>query len=175
MLIIGISGHVLTEQEQAFLQHPAVAGVILFSRNYADIDQLQALCRSIRAATARYMLICVDQEGGRVQRFRNGFSALPCLERIGALSAEDLPLGLALAEQHAYLMASEIIASGLDLSFAPVADLGRGNRQPRVFGPAGNRRRVHHGVCQRHARRRHGGDLETFSRTRLRARRHPFR
>ena len=127
MLIIGISGHVLTEQEQAFLQHPAVAGVILFSRNYADIDQLQALCRSIRAATARYMLICVDQEGGRVQRFRNGFSALPCLERIGALSAEDLPLGLALAEQHAYLMASEIIASGLDLSFAPVADLGRGN------------------------------------------------
>jgi len=127
MLIIGISGQVLLEHERAFLQHPAVAGVILFSRNYADKDQLQALCRSIRAATERSLLICVDQEGGRVQRFRSGFAALPCLERVAESSAVDLPSALALAEQHAYLMASEIIASGLDLSFAPVADLGRGN------------------------------------------------
>ncbi len=124
MLIIGISGHTLTEQECLHLQHPSVAGVILFSRNFADKEQLHSLCQAIRAATARPLLLCVDQEGGRVQRFRAGFVNLPCLEALGALSDE---AATALAHEHAFLMASEIIASGLDLSFAPVADLGRGN------------------------------------------------
>jgi beta-N-acetylhexosaminidase len=124
MLIIGISGHTLTDQEHAQLQHPSVVGVILFSRNFANKDQLQALCQSIREASARPMLLCVDQEGGRVQRFREGFAQLPCLEALGTLHAVE---ALALAHEHAFLMASEIIAAGLDLSFAPVADLARGN------------------------------------------------
>lgn len=124
MLIIGISGHTLTEQENSYLQHPSVAGVILFSRNFANKAQLQDLCQAIRAASVRSMLICVDQEGGRVQRFREGFATLPCLEQLGAMSSE---AALALAHEHAFLMASEVISAGLDLSFAPVADLGRGN------------------------------------------------
>ena len=124
MLIIGISGHTLTNQERTQIQHPSVVGVILFSRNFANKEQLQELCQSVRESSERPMLICVDQEGGRVQRFRDGFANLPCLEALGGLSSE---AALDLAHEHAFLMASEIIAAGLDLSFAPVADLGRGN------------------------------------------------
>lgn len=127
MLIIGIESHELTTAEREFLQHPAVAGVILFSRNFASKIQLSELCADIRAGSPRPQLICVDQEGGRVQRFREGFAKLPCLERFGELARVDTASALALAREHAFLMASEIIASGLDLSFAPVADLGRGN------------------------------------------------
>jgi beta-N-acetylhexosaminidase len=127
MLIIGVESHELTAAEREFLQHPAVAGVILFSRNFASKPQLSELCADIRASSPRPQLICVDQEGGRVQRFRDGFAKLPCLERFGELARTDSASALALAREHAFLMASEIIASGLDLSFAPVADLGRGN------------------------------------------------
>jgi beta-N-acetylhexosaminidase len=127
MLIIGIEGHALTVAEQDYLQHPAVAGVILFARNFASRQQLSELCAEIRTMAPRRQLICVDQEGGRVQRFREGFAKLPCLERFGELARTDAVSAHALAREHAYLMASEIIGVGLDLSFAPVADLGRGN------------------------------------------------
>lgn len=127
MLIIGLEGHVLNAAERGHLQHPAVAGVILFARNFASKAQLQDLCADIRASAPRPQLITVDQEGGRVQRFRDGFAKLPCLEDIGAAAGRGLPAALALAREHAYVMAAEVIASGLDLSFAPVADLGRGN------------------------------------------------
>ncbi len=127
MLIIGLEGHALSAAERGHLQHPAVAGVILFARNFASKAQLQDLCADIRTSAPRPQLITVDQEGGRVQRFRDGFAKLPCLEDIGAAAGRGLPAALALAKEHAYLMAAEVIASGLDLSFAPVADLGRGN------------------------------------------------
>ena len=127
MLIIGIESHQLTPAEREFLKHPSVAGVILFSRNFTSKSQLSELCADIRASSPQPQLICVDQEGGRVQRFREGFSKLPCLERFGELARSDRASALSLAREHAFLMATEIIASGLDLSFAPVADLGRGN------------------------------------------------
>ncbi|MCC6756436.1 MAG: beta-N-acetylhexosaminidase [Arenimonas sp.] len=127
MLIIGLEGHTVSAAERGHLQHPAVAGVILFARNFASKAQLQDLCADIRASALRPQLITVDQEGGRVQRFRDGFAKLPCLEDIGAAAGRGLPAALAMAKEHAYLMAAEVIASGLDLSFAPVADLGRGN------------------------------------------------
>jgi len=127
MLIIGVEGRDLSPVERQFLQHPAVAGVILFSRNFTSKSQVADLCADIRASAPGPQLITVDQEGGRVQRFRDGFAKLPCLDSIGLLLQSDKPAALALAQEHAYLMASEIIASGLDLSFAPVADLGRGN------------------------------------------------
>ena len=127
MLIIGVAGFQLTEQERVFLQHPSVAGVILFTRNFASKNQLIDLCAEIRQTAMQPQLICVDQEGGRVQRFKEGFYSLPSLEHIGAYNLKNENTALELAEQHAFLMASEIIASGLDLSFAPVADLGRGN------------------------------------------------
>lgn len=127
MLVIGVAGTELTAQERDWLQHDAVAGVILFKRNFASRTQVTELSAAIRAAAPRPLLICVDQEGGRVQRFREGYSDLPPLEGFGALYATDPEAASALAEQHAWLMASEIRASGIDLSFAPVVDLGRGN------------------------------------------------
>jgi beta-N-acetylhexosaminidase len=128
MLVIGIGGHELSAQEREWLQHPTVAGVILFSRNFASRAQVAELSQAIRDAAPRPQLLCVDQEGGRVQRFREGYHALPSLEEFGRLFERDREAALRLAREHAWLMASEIRATGVDLSFAPVVDLGRGNR-----------------------------------------------
>ncbi|KAF1688086.1 beta-N-acetylhexosaminidase [Pseudoxanthomonas broegbernensis] len=128
MLVIGVAGTELTAQERDWLQHDAVAGVILFKRNFASRAQVAELAAAIREAAPRPQLVCVDQEGGRVQRFRDGYSPLPPLLRFGELYARDPDAALALAEEHAWLMASEVRASGVDLSFAPVVDLARGNR-----------------------------------------------
>ena len=128
MLVIGVAGTELTPQERDWLQHPACAGVILFARNFASKAQVAELSQAIREAAPRPQLICVDQEGGRVQRFRDGYSALPSLEGFGRAYAADREAALELARQHAWVMASEVRASGVDLSFAPVVDLGRGNR-----------------------------------------------
>ncbi|KFL37602.1 beta-N-acetylhexosaminidase [Arenimonas donghaensis] len=127
MLVIGLGGLVLSDEERDWLQHPAVSGVILFKRNFASRSQAGELCQAIREAAPRPQLLCVDQEGGRVQRFREGYSELPALEGFGRLHGQDRDAALALAHEHAWLMASEILATGLDLSFAPVVDLGRGN------------------------------------------------
>jgi beta-N-acetylhexosaminidase len=128
MLVIGIAGTELTAQERDWLQHDACAGVILFTRNFASKAQVAELSHAIREAAPRPQLVCVDQEGGRVQRFREGYSALPPLEGFGRMYAADPVAALELAREHAWLMASEVRASGVDLSFAPVVDLGRGNR-----------------------------------------------
>ncbi|WP_290891425.1 beta-N-acetylhexosaminidase [Arenimonas sp.] len=127
MLVIGISGHELDAREREWLQHDAVAGVILFTRNFASRQQVADLSAAIRAAAPRPQLLCVDQEGGRVQRFRDGYHPLPSLDGYGQLYARDPKAALRLARDHAWLMASEIRATGVDLSFAPVVDLGRGN------------------------------------------------
>jgi beta-N-acetylhexosaminidase len=127
MLVIGVAGTQLTAQERDWLQHDACAGVILFKRNFASKTQVAELSAAIREAAPRPQLLCVDQEGGRVQRFQDGYSALPALEGFGRIYAADPVRALALAEEHAWLMASEIRATGVDLSFAPVVDLGRGN------------------------------------------------
>ena len=128
MLVIGVAGTELTAQERDWLQHDACAGVILFKRNYASRAQVAELSQAIREAASRPQLVCVDQEGGRVQRFRDdGFSALPPLDGFGRMYARDPQAALALAEEHAWLMASEVRASGVDLSFAPVVDVGHGN------------------------------------------------
>lgn len=137
MLVIGVAGYELDARERDWLQHEACAGVILFARNFASREQIAALSQAIREAAPRPQLVCVDQEGGRVQRFRDGFSALPALQGFDALYREDADAALALAHDHAWLMASEVRASGVDLSFAPVVDLGRGNHAigDRAFSP----------------------------------------
>ena len=127
MLVIGIAGTELADAERDWLQHPAVGGVILFARNFASRAQVTELSAAIRAASPHPQLLCVDQEGGRVQRFRDGYVHLPPLEGFGRHFRSDAGAALALAEEHAWLMASEIRATGVDLSFAPVVDLGRGN------------------------------------------------
>lgn len=128
MLGIGIAGLELSARERDWLQHDACAGVVLFARNFASRTQLQALTAAIREAAPRPLLICVDQEGGRVQRFREDFSKLPALHGFEALYRQDAQAALRLAHEHAWLMASEVRASGVDMSFAPVVDLARGNR-----------------------------------------------
>jgi beta-N-acetylhexosaminidase len=137
MLVVGISGTSLAPSEKELLSEPQVSGVILFSRNFVDRDQVTALIESIRDLRADPLLVCVDQEGGPVQRFRDGFTRLPALSRIGVLYAEDRERAVEHAEEHAWLMASEMRAVGVDLSFAPVADLLRGNRAigERAFHP----------------------------------------
>ena len=128
MLQIGISGHELTARERDWLQHDGCAGVVLFARNFASRAQVAELTQAIREAAPRPQLISVDQEGGRVQRFREGYSVLPALQGFDALYRDDPQAALALAREHAWLMASEIRATGIDMSFAPVIDLARGNR-----------------------------------------------
>ena len=137
MLQIGVSGHELTAQERDWLQHDGCAGVVLFARNFASRTQVAELTQAIREAAPRPQLISVDQEGGRVQRFRDGYSALPALQGFDALYRDDADAALALAHEHAWLMASEVRATGVDLSFAPVIDLARGNRAigNRAFSP----------------------------------------
>jgi beta-N-acetylhexosaminidase len=128
MLVIGVAGKELIAQERDWLLHPQCAGVILFTRNFASREQVMELTQSIREASNRPQLLCVDQEGGPVQRFREGFFRLPPLVRFGEQYQVNQAAALKLAQEHAWLMASEIRALGLDLSFAPVVDLGRGNR-----------------------------------------------
>ena len=128
MLLIGIEGTTLRTAEAHWLRHPGVAGVVLFRRNYAEPEQLLALVGELRRAAGAPLLVAVDQEGGRVQRFVEGFARLPALARIGEVYRLQPPQGLQLAAAHAQLMASELRALDIDLSFAPVVDLGRGNR-----------------------------------------------
>jgi beta-N-acetylhexosaminidase len=127
MLIIGIQDKHILPTERDWIQAPVVSGVILFARNFASREQVTELIAEIRALRPDPFLLCVDQEGGPVQRFRKGFTRLPALARIGAEYARDRQHALALAEEHAWLMASEMRALDIDLSFAPVLDLQRGN------------------------------------------------
>ena len=127
MLIIGLPGKTLTDEDRRWLATPQVSGVILFTRNFENREQVTALIDDIRTERPDPFLVTVDQEGGPVQRFRRGFTRLPALVRIGDVHARDNAAGIALAEEHAWLMASEMRAIGVDMSFAPVADLARGN------------------------------------------------
>lgn len=128
MLIIGISEKYLTAQEKEWISAPEISGVILFARNFNNRTQLTELIEEIRALRSDPFLLCVDQEGGPVQRFREGFAPLPALARLGELYDKDPHAAIARTEEHAWLMASEIRALDIDLSFAPVLDLRRGNR-----------------------------------------------
>ncbi len=128
MLIVAIEGTALTAQDRANLAAPEVSGAILFTRNYSDREQLAALVAEIRALRDAPFVIGVDHEGGPVQRFRDGFTRLPALAAIGALYHRDRQAAIDMAEIHAIVMAGELRACDVDLSFAPVVDLARGNR-----------------------------------------------
>jgi beta-N-acetylhexosaminidase len=121
-----LQGLELQPDEREMLQHPAVGGVILFSRNYESPEQVRALAEQLHAVRQPPLMIAVDQEGGRVQRFRDRFFRLPPVGRLGALYDEDRARGLNAACEAGWLMASEILSVGVDLSFAPVLDLDRG-------------------------------------------------
>jgi beta-N-acetylhexosaminidase len=123
-LLIGLSGLTLNSEEQGWLRHPAVGGVVLFTRNFKDISQLTALTTAIIDSSARDLLICVDHEGGRVQRFRDGFTPLPPLAVLGKMYRESPANAKDFAYRHGRVMATELLLCGVDLSFAPVLDIG---------------------------------------------------
>jgi beta-N-acetylhexosaminidase len=120
-----IAGLELTPEDEHFLLQPEIAGLILFSRNYKDSAQLKTLCRSIKALRSD-LIISVDQEGGRVQRFREDFLRLPAMRRLGDAYAIDAEKATRQAFSLAWLMAAELIHHGVDISFAPVLDLDFG-------------------------------------------------
>lgn len=127
-LLIDIAGTTLTEVDRQLLQHPAVGGMILFARNIASPLQVMELVKEIRSISPA-LLISVDQEGGRVQRLIQGFTRLPPLGSLGALYDKAPEEALNSAEQLAWLMAAEVKAIGIDLSFAPVLDLNHNRNQ----------------------------------------------
>jgi beta-N-acetylhexosaminidase len=125
-LMIDLRGTAVSSEEKRWLMQPAVGGVILFSRNFQNIGQLEELVRSIRALRVPELLIAVDQEGGRVQRFREPFTPLPPMRALGYFFDEQPGQALGLVRQLGWLMAAELLAVGIDLSFTPVVDLDRG-------------------------------------------------
>jgi len=125
-LMVDIAGTELSSEDRQVLAHPSVGGVILFARNYRSRAQLGALTDSIRALRGPPLLIGVDQEGGRVQRFREQFTILPPLRTLGRRYTEDRRDALAIARTAGWLMASEVRSVGVDFSFAPCVDLDYG-------------------------------------------------
>lgn len=125
-LMVDVLGLELSEQERDILRHPLVGGVILFGRNYESPEQVAALTDSIRALRDPHLIISVDHEGGRVQRFRKGFTRLPPIGALGKHYMQHPQQTLQRAEITGWLMAAELRAVGVDFSFAPVLDLDYG-------------------------------------------------
>jgi len=125
-VMLDVAGYVLTAEERERLRHPLTGGVILFGRNYQSPEQIGALVSEIHALRNPPLLVAVDHEGGRVQRFRTGFTSLPAVARFGEVYDENPKRGRRLAETAGWLMAAELRAVGVDFSFAPVLDVGRG-------------------------------------------------
>ncbi len=140
--MIDVAGTSLTDEDREVLAHPLIGGVILFTRNFASIEQLTTLVQDIRSLRTPSLLIAVDHEGGRVQRFRRDFTVLPAMRLIGHRYAEQSHAARELARQCGWLMAAELLSIGIDLSFAPVVDLDYGastvigdrafHRDPRI-------------------------------------------
>ena len=125
-VMLDVAGPELSATEGELLRHPLVGGVILFSRNYRSPQQLCELTSAIRALRKPELLIAVDHEGGRVQRFREGFSHLPAMRRLGEAWDHDRVGACAAAHDIAYVLAGELLACGVDFSFTPVLDVDFG-------------------------------------------------
>jgi beta-N-acetylhexosaminidase len=124
-----IGGLTLTAEDREVLAHPAIGGLILFARNYSDTAQLAALCREIAKLKRPRLLLAVDHEGGRVQRFRVGFTRVPAMRTLGHLYEEDARRAIAEARRWGRVIGQELGAFGIDLPFAPVLDRDIGSSQ----------------------------------------------
>jgi beta-N-acetylhexosaminidase len=125
-VIVDVAGLELTDAERVRLRHPLVGGVILFARNYESPAQLGDLTRELHALREPPLLVCVDHEGGRVQRFRKGFSSIAPMRELGRLWERDVLGAIREATEVGFLIGSELRAAGVDLSFTPVLDLDHG-------------------------------------------------
>lgn len=142
-LMVDVAGFTLTDEEKKRLRHPLVGGVILFARNFESREQLVDLTRRIHKLRTPRLLIAVDHEGGRVQRFKtDGFTALPSMRKLGQVWMQDPMVAMRMATDVGYVLGAELRACGVDLSFTPVLDLDYGvskvigdrsfHRDPRV-------------------------------------------
>ena len=125
-VMVDLQGVCLSVEEREMLSHPMVGGVILFTRNYESIPQLRSLIQDIHQIRSPRLLVAVDQEGGRVQRFRDQFIRLPAVSRLGQLYQDNPTYARHCSEMTGWLMAAELLAVGVDISFAPVLDIDRG-------------------------------------------------
>ena len=125
-IMLDIEGTELLPTDRELLRDPAVGGFILFARNYASPAQIADLVAEVRALRTPPLLVAVDYEGGRVQRFREGFTQIPPMRQLGRLYDRDTDAALDLAEQVGWLIGSELLAVGIDLSFSPCLDLDWG-------------------------------------------------
>jgi beta-N-acetylhexosaminidase len=125
-VMLDLAGTELSAEERELLCHPAAGGVILFSRNYGSPEQIHSLVEEIHALRHPSLLVAVDQEGGRVQRFRDGFTRLPPAAWFGRQYSSNPKEAIKVTQAVGWLMATELRAVGVDFSFAPVLDLGRG-------------------------------------------------
>ena len=126
-VVVDVNGYELTPEDKEILAHPLTGGLILFNRNYGDHAQLTALIKSIRNAANAPIVISVDHEGGRVQRFREQFTRIPAMGKIAELYAHDRETAKQFTQQCGWMLAAELLAFDIDLSFAPVLDLERGS------------------------------------------------
>ena len=127
--MMDLAGPEPSREDLEIARHPAIGGVVLFKRNFSDPEQLAALTAELHGLRSPPLLIATDHEGGRVQRFRKGFTELPAARRIGAGYDRDPVLARALAEAAGLVAATELRRVGIDLDFAPVVDLGGGNEE----------------------------------------------
>ncbi len=125
-VMVDLAGIALEPAEREMLRHPQVGSVILFKRNYESPEQVSRLASEIHEIRTPPLLVAVDQEGGRVQRFQAGFTRLPALREIGRRYAASRAEGLAFARDLGWLMAAELRAVGVDMSFAPCVDVDYG-------------------------------------------------
>ena len=125
-VVVDVVGPVLTDEDRERIRHPAAGAVILFARNYENSEQLAALTADIERQREPALPVCVDHEGGRVQRFREGFTAIPPMRALGKLWDRDRDAAREAATSIGYVIASELGAHGVDFSFAPVLDLDYG-------------------------------------------------
>lgn len=136
-VMLDVEGLTLAREEEDRLQNPLVGGVILFSRNFESRSQVADLVAHIRATRSQKILVAVDHEGGRVQRFRAGFSILPAMGTLGDFYQSAPEHGLQVAEDMGVVLAQELTELGLDFSFTPVLDLNYGRSEVigrRSFG-----------------------------------------
>jgi len=125
-VLLDPAGSALGEEDRRRLCHPAAGGAILFARNYESPEQLAALAAEIAALRDPPLLVATDHEGGRIQRFRAGFTALPPARRLGVLWDRDAEAGRGAARALGYVAGAELAAHGVDFPFAPVLDLDYG-------------------------------------------------
>ena len=125
-IIVSIEGKKLSEDDRNTLRHDLIGGVILFSENYKNREQLMELVRSIKKVKSPELIVCVDQEGGRVQRFRQGFYKLPSFNELGSIYNQTKEKGLRASFLAAQVTALELMDVGIDFSFSPVIDIDHG-------------------------------------------------